>query len=518
MTEIVFYAARSISASEEAVARTSSATFSSLREPSGAFTAMALGGGGRVLAVGDLTFMTAPYSESLDNDRLISNIAGFISEARRTFGLTQFPYFMGDDVDLIPVHRSPEERPGPGIAVSEVADVSSALSSAGKRLHWRSEPSGSHDVIYLGFYEGLEAVPEVASILAQEGITLTLETAERARLTPTSAEPTTQSGATPRATLAPPRDRISLPGIGEVDAKQHALFYQNERAEQQVLIVLAFGADGLRGAIDRLLSGGFAGCLIDEDREADPEEASVALCPAQYSADREVGLTPAAPADESKDWYLGGEVSILIIADDDGEGVYERWNSAYVLYDVVTAAGYDPQAWSTTYDGPVTAAQLEAADVVLWCTGDYQDDDGNPSPDELGMLEGFVQGGGSLLLIGAFLGDPAGRARGLLVDIAVVDPGHPLAQGFNEDEVIELVRVGAEEDYAAFTLLGLDGGDVAWARGPESELSGEPVVSTLEYGPPGGRFALVGMPLYLLPYEDSVQLGTNILLWLIGEG
>ena len=522
VSEIAFYAARSISASEETVVRASPETASSLREQGGALATMALGGSGQVLAIGDFTFMTEPYNGSLDNNRLIANIADFIAATRRTFGLTEFPHFLGSDVDLIPVFSGGEESAFSGMAVSEVAELQSALSSAGKRLHWRSEELGSHDLIYLGLYNGLEGTSKVADILAQQGITLTLETAERARLalTPDPTRQAAQADATPTptATLSPPRDWIHLPGIGQVDAKENALFYQNEEAGRQVLIVLAFGEDGLRAATDRLLSGGFAGCLIDDDREADPVEASVALCPAEYAAPGEVTPTPTRPADEMEEPLPGGEVSILIVADDDGEGIYELWNSAYHLYDVVTAAGYDPQAWSTTYDGPVTAGQLEVTDVVLWCTGDYQDEGGNPSPDELSMLEDYVQDGGSLLLIGAFVGDPEGRARGLLLDIELSDPGHPLAQGFEEGQIIELVRFGADEDYAPFTLLGLNGESAAWVRGPTSELSGEAAGAALEYEPPGGRLALVGMPLYLLPYDEGVQLGNNVLLWLLGEG
>ena len=522
VSEIVFYAAHSISASEEAVVRASSDTASSLREEGGTFATMALGEGGQVLAIGDFTFMTEPYNGSLDNNRLIANIADFIAGTRRTFGLTEFPHFLGSDVDLIPVFSDGDENAFSGTAVSEVAELQSALSSAGKRLHWRSEALGSHDLIYLGLYNGLEGTPKVAGMLAQQGITLTLETAERAWLAltpgPTPQAVQAETTPTPTATLPPARDWIHLPGIGQVDAKENALFYQNEEAGQQVLVVLAFAEDGLRAALDRLLSGGFAGCLIDDDREADPVEASLALCPAEYAMPAELAPTPTLPEDEMEEPLPGGDVSILIVADDDGEGIYERWNSAYLLYDVVTAAGYEPQAWSTTYDGPVTAVQLEATDVVLWCTGDYQDEDGNPSPDELSMLEDYVQDGGSLLLIGAFLGDPEGRDRGLLLDIEVSDPGHPLVQGFEEGQIIELVRFGADEDYAPFTLLGLDGGRAAWVRGPASELGGEAVVASLEYEPLGGRLALVGMPLYLLPYEEGAQLGTNVLLWLLGEG
>jgi hypothetical protein len=521
VSEIVFYAAHSIVASEEAAVRASLETASSLREQGGAFATMALGGSGQVLAIGDFTFMTEPYNGSLDNNRLIANIADFVAGTRRTFGLTEFPHFLGSDVDLIPVSSGGDEGALSGMAVSEVAELQSALSSAGKRLYWRSDPVASHDLIYLGLYSGLEGTPKVAGILAQQGITLTLETAERARLaltpSPTRQAARAETTPTPTATLPPARDWIHLPGTGQADAKENALFYQNEEAGQQVLIVLAFAEDGLRAALERLLSGGFAGCLIDDDREADPVEASLALCPVEPATLGEPTPTPTLPADEMEEPLPGGDVSILIVADDDGEGIYERWNSAYLLYDVVTAAGYEPQAWSTTYDGPVTAVQLEDMDVVLWCTGDYQDEGGNPSLDELSTLHDYVQGGGSLLLIGAFVGDPEGRARGLLLDIEVSDPEHPLTQGFEEGQIIELVRFGADEDYAPFTLLGLDGGEPAWIRGPTSELSGEAVVATLQYEPPGGRLALVSMPLYLLPYEEGAQLGNNVLSWLLNE-
>jgi hypothetical protein len=212
------------------------------------------------------------------------------------------------------------------------------------------------------------------------------------------------------------------------------------------------------------------------------------------------------------------DVSVLIVGDDDGEGVYEQWSSAYLLYDAVTALGYEPQAWSTAYDGPITETQLAGRDVVLWCTGDYQDEGGNPSAEELSMLEDYLAEGGHLLLVGAFLGDPEGRSQGLLVDIQVSDPEHPLAQSFGQDEVIDLVHFGVDEDYAPYDLLGLDGASVVWIRGPSSELAGEAVIATSQYDVTGGRLAVVGVPLYLLPYDDGLQLGSDIVLWLLEGG
>jgi hypothetical protein len=524
VTEVVFYAAHSVSASEEVVIRSSPATASSLHEQGGGWVTMALGGGGQVLAVGDFTFMTEPHNASLDNDRLIANIADFIATAERTFGLTEFPHFLGSEIDLVPVFSGTEETAFSGATVSEVSKLQSALSSADVQLHWHSEPEASHDRLYLGLYDGLNRVPEAAGILAQHGITLTLETAERAQLAltpqPTLQAPQPETTPTPTATLRPARDWIHVPGIGQIEAQQNVLFYANEEQGRQVLLILAYTEEGLGTAIDRLLSGDWTGCLIDDDRLADPLRASMAVCPAEYTPPEAPVATPMPDEEmgETTGPYPAPDVSVLIVGDDDGKGVYEGWSSAYLLYDAVTSLGYEPQAWSTTYDGPITETQLAGRDVVLWCTGDYQDEGGNPSAEELSLLEDYLQGGGHLLLVGAFLGDPEGRSQGLLVDIQVSDPENPLTQSFGPDEVIDLVRFGADEDYAPYDLLRLDGGTVAWIRGPGSELAGEAVIATSQYGADGGRLAVAGVPLYLLPYEDGLQLGSDIVLWLLEGG
>ncbi len=524
VAEVVFYAAHSVSASEQAVIRSSAATASSLHEQGGGWVAMALGGGGKVLAVGDFTFMTEPHNASLDNDRLIANIADFVGEAERTFGLTEFPRFLGSDIDLVPVFPGTEDTAFSGTAVSEVARLQSALSSAKVRLHWHSEPETGHDRLYLGLYDGLGVVPEAADLLAQHGITLTLETSERARLAltpqPTLQVPQPETTRTPTATVRPARDWIHVPGIGQIEAQQNVLFYANEEQGRQVLFVLAYAEEGLNAAIDRLLGGDWNGCLIDDDRLADPIHASMAVCPTEYTPLEAPEPTPTLDEEigEPTEPYPVPDVSVLIVGDDDGEGVYEQWSSAYLLYDAVTALGYEPQAWSTAYDGPITETQLAGRDVVLWCTGDYQDEGGNPSAEELSMLEDYLAEGGHLLLVGAFLGDPEGRSQGLLVDIQVSDPEHPLAQSFGQDEVIDLVHFGVDEDYAPYDLLGLDGASVVWIRGPSSELAGEAVIATSQYDVTGGRLAVVGVPLYLLPYDDGLQLGSDIVLWLLEGG
>jgi hypothetical protein len=523
LERIIFYAARSLTTSEEPLISADDATTSSLRERNDRPVMMGLGGNGQALAVGDFTFMTEPYNTAADNDRLVANIADFLAGASRTFGLAEFPYFFGEDVDLFSITLEAGDRGASIKMVEGLSSLEAALESEGKTLHWRGQPNAEHDLLYVGLYGGLLLRPEVGDLLAQHGITFTLETAEQqaALLTATpTPQPTLDVTPTvPTATPRPLRDWVHFPGIGPVDAREAALFYQNEEDGRQVLILVASNEAGLRSAVDRLLAGDYAGCLLDDDREGDPEVIGLALCPTVYEApEDELAPTPTpSPEGDEATPTPPAAGSILIVSDDDGEGAYEWWNSAYQLYDVVLNAGYEPVVWSTNLDGEVTLEQMASYNAVLWCTGDYQAEGGNPSEEEMNAVGEYLTQGGSVLLIGAFLGDPEDQDRGLLLDIQLDQADHPLAQGFEPEEVITLERFTAEEDYVAYVMSDVDADAVVWTRGPQSEFPGEAAIVVLEDDLSGGRLAMVGVPLYLLPYDEADQLGTNIVLWLVRE-
>lgn len=530
LERVVLYAARSLATAEEALATSDAETVSSLSERSGDLAPLALGGDGRVLAVGDFTFMTEPYSSVADNGRLVTNIADFLAGGVRTFGLTEFPHFFGDHVQLVSVQDERHDAALPASTIDEAARLQAAFEAADKRLHWRDAPEDVRDAFYLGLYEGVAQLPEVSEILAGQGITFTLETAERARaaLTPTATPRFTPTPApdldtTPMPTPRPLRDWIHMPGVGPVDAKETALYYQNEHEGRQVLIVLAFEETGLRAATHRLLSGDFASCLLDDDRKADAAVVGLALCPTAYEPPEPTATPTPTPTPEVEgngeppvlpEVPLGG---VLIVSDDDGEGVYEWWTSAYQLRDIAADAGYEALVWSTDFDGPIAADLLAAYDAVLWCTGDYLQDGGSPTDDEFSVLGTYLDEGGNLLLMGAFVGDTEDREQGLVLDIQVARTGHPLTGGFDDGQVITLERFTADEDYAAFVMSDVDEDSIAWTRGPDSEYAGEAVVSFIEDDLSGSRIVVVGVPLYLFPYDEGALFGTNVILWLLEE-
>ncbi len=523
LEKVILYAAHSIASGEEILIAADERTTSSLSEQVGGLAVMSLGGDGRVLAVSDLTFMTEPYNSAADNNRLLSNIADFVAGAQRTFGLTEFPRFFGDEVGVVPMLDLDEPKALEVESLEQLAMLKAAFEATGRtgRL-WVEQPDV--DLVYIGLYGNVEFWPQVAEILSAQGISFTLQTIDLARATPTSTPrwtptptPGTQVEAPPTSTPEPLRDWIVFDGVAPVEAKEVALFFHNEQEDRQVLIVLAFSEEGLRDAVKRLVSGDFAGCLIDEDRLADPDVAGLALCPVTYQ-EPEATSTPTAVDVEPEATPTPSAVSkgsVLVVADDDGQGVYESWTSANDFDRAADDLGYETTLWSTLLDGDVTLEQLQSFDAVIWCTGDYQEAEFNPETEDLSILFTYLGGGGRLVLSGAFIGSPDDNEAGTLLDIRVVQVDHPLARGFDADQVIVLRRVSAEQDYAPFVLQETDEEAIVFVRGPGSEFAGQAVITMDDDLAAKGRVLVIGFPLFLLPDELGDQLAGNVVSWLM---
>ena len=77
--KIALYTAGSITSTDSGIALIDENTFSSLIEAKKGLSPIALASKSKVLAIYDLTFMTAPYNGILDNNQLISNIADWLA-------------------------------------------------------------------------------------------------------------------------------------------------------------------------------------------------------------------------------------------------------------------------------------------------------------------------------------------------------------------------------------------------------------------------------------------------------
>lgn len=217
---VVFYQAGSISPESQGVAFTDENTFSSARESRGPFTPMSLAANGRVLAVSDLTFMTAPYNSVLDNDRLVSNIADFLTISERTFGLAEFPFFFKKDVDVVASSES---------LIGEAQSLRSLLSGFERVSVVKSEESFLNETAFLGLWQDYS---KVEHYLSSAGIVI---------------------GKT-----------IQTPFTGDIPAEGTALLYLDRSQERNVLIVLGDTDEAVGRVIDMLGSGEFRQGLVSD--------------------------------------------------------------------------------------------------------------------------------------------------------------------------------------------------------------------------------------------------------------
>jgi hypothetical protein len=516
LEKVIFYAAHSIASSQKALITADEHTTSSLSEQTGDMVVMSLGGNGQVLAVSDFTFMTEPYNSTADNNQLIANIAAFVAGARRVYGLRDFPLFLADQVAVVPLVNPSDPTVLSADVVQQLAVLKSTLEVTGRDLRWQIQ-GNEQDIIYAGLYGDVAFWPEVSEILSSQGISFTLETVERQRATPTPSPrftttptPTPRSSPTPTPTERPLRDWIHFHGIGQVEAKELALIYRNLQGDHQVLVVLAFDEQGLQDAAKRLISGDLDGCLLDEDLEGDPEIFGLALCPVSYQ-ETEEEPTPTPTFLPTPDVVE----SILIVADNDGQGIYDWWTSADDFAEVASEAGYEVTVWSTFLEGDVTLEQMRSFDGVIWCTGDYQEPEFTPQEDNLEVILSYLDEGGRLILSGGFIGSTEDSEKSSLLDIQVARAGHPLAEGFEAEQIIALEQLTDEKDYAFFTLAEADPEAIVFVRGPSSEFAGEAIITVSEDEPSNNRAVIIGFPIYLLPDEERHQLATNAVLWLM---
>lgn len=83
LSDVVLYLAGALKGSGLDLALTDSNTHSSMIESTEPFSPLVKSQDGRVVAIYDLTFMTPAYSSVLDNERLIANLANYLTKSKR---------------------------------------------------------------------------------------------------------------------------------------------------------------------------------------------------------------------------------------------------------------------------------------------------------------------------------------------------------------------------------------------------------------------------------------------------
>ncbi len=289
LKQVTFFAAHSISSNGRPVVIADKDTRSSLSEKQGGLVVAALAAKDQVLGLGDFTFLTSPYSSVSDNDRLVSNIADFLVGAHRIYELTDFPYFFGNEVELM---YAGKEAIG-GDVLSQAGLLQRAFDAAGKKLVPRKADSVEADALFIGLFDGTEFVRDD---LAARQISITLSPKDVATATATPS-PTVSATATPTSTPVanvsstpaatsttasatstpqapaetPVKGLVSVTDLGEFPTESVTLLSLANQNGHPVMIVLGATREGLAQTLALLSRGDLTQCLAS---------SSAALCPA----------------------------------------------------------------------------------------------------------------------------------------------------------------------------------------------------------------------------------------------
>jgi hypothetical protein len=297
LEQVAVYSTHSIQIGPEAeaVITADNNTWSSATDRPGGLVLAAKGEDDRVLALGDIHFLTDPYYTVYDNSHFIANIADFLTEAdERALTLVDFPYFYQQPVNLI-YTGSPDLGAG---AFTDIIDLQTAFQNANISLALAEEAQSNHDTLYLGLYNQSE---DIVDILASAGISLTIEPPivpdmemEEAEDEATEDDDALESGRSAdegseeNNEAADQEDedeaeniRLIHSELGNIEMAGTALIILDESSGNRNVVVLAASGEGLGNTVGRLLDlipldaeTALSNCLLQ-----DP----IALCPTQVA-------------------------------------------------------------------------------------------------------------------------------------------------------------------------------------------------------------------------------------------
>jgi len=293
LDNVAFYGSHSIQVDNEGVALLSADdnTYSSATDRPGGLALAALAHDGQVLAVGDVDFLSEPYYNVFDNSRFIAQIANFLAHDDRSRTLADFPYFFGDEIDLI-YTGDPELGPD---AFDEIIAWQSAFRNTGRTLALADEPDSSHDTLYVGLYNQSD---DVAGLLAAEDVILLIDPPIEPA-DPTAADPAEDAEDEDDASSETseedgeedsnagedeePSSRIINSDLGSVQMAGTALILLTEDSGRPTVVLLAASAEGLASTTNRLIALMPAGaeqtladCLL---------QGNLALCPTNVTGE-----------------------------------------------------------------------------------------------------------------------------------------------------------------------------------------------------------------------------------------
>ncbi len=537
---VVFFAAHSLRSEGLSLIRGDAHTHSPVRSGETGLTAASLTNEGRVLALGDITFMTPPYHTIEDNDRFLSYIADWLTDDERIRDrLDDFPYIFTRPVDLIPIGG---ETVDPRIIVYG-STLQDTFKQAGLMLDLQVAPQPNHDALFIGTFEDAAHVHEY---LTTAGITVTVPFTDGASVTDVHALPGDKEKVTENeaATVSQGEttnsengseggDKLSvgnleIDDLGKISLKGTQLFVlqtpdvypsastRDQNSEPTAVIVLAEDEPQLIAALERLTANDFSNCVEYEGESTSPTDTEhpsrglhpLMICSTGDAQEERETEPESSRAEEDMDQR------IFILAYDIGTDG-ERTGAPELQ--AILGDSYDVTVWSVSEDGMPESEDMEGYAAYIVDTGDYtlspDDTDFMTALDNIEVFRVMFIGAQSMPLFDADYAP--------VYDLEVADGDHLLAEGFEAGDVIPLLD--SESGVPALVVSEVEEDDLAdtssvvFNRGPESPEAGKPALMAIVEDGEESRAVIATFAFYRLPEEVQRLLALNVVEWLLDE-
>jgi hypothetical protein len=236
---VVLYAAHSVQTETgTSLLLTSGSTKSSRTDTGGELSAAALDASGKVLAIGDMSFLQPPYNQVADNALWIQHIANFLLGAERVHDLKDFPFLFQRPVVIVPM----SDLSLTASLLGPINSLQQDLAGVGIPSSVAMEAVDGKDLIILGTYSS----PGITRYVDPLGITL----------------PSTSAfmGGMPE---------IDIPGFGLIPSTGIGLVLLSRADGRTTLILLAEESFSLTDLMGVIGPNGFSNCVL---------QGNVAVC------------------------------------------------------------------------------------------------------------------------------------------------------------------------------------------------------------------------------------------------
>ncbi|NPV76621.1 MAG: hypothetical protein HPY59_09645 [Anaerolineae bacterium] len=305
----VFYGTHSLETSQKTLILASNTTLSSRTDEPGEYPVAASSAQGRVVALGDFTFMTNPYYKIWDNQQLVKNIAEFLAGDKRSRTIRDFPYLFNQQTGFW-VEKD-------AVITQDKLAMFSLLQSTLENLNIKlalvERPVKGYDLLVVekfSQYQKLEDFLEPFDLKFEdipteneaeeengEEITPTLSEPDLDPEKPTPSPQEEESQTTPTPESAESEDagslfsflednieeeknggKITVPGLGKLSPNGIGLILFDQQEDRNTLILLANNKEALLDLTSYFTTGSLSNCAFYKD---------IAICAVTKDSDSE---------------------------------------------------------------------------------------------------------------------------------------------------------------------------------------------------------------------------------------